>query len=231
MKANKPSLILYFFACTVTLVLNLTGDYDFAVYSNAMVVPSIFIYYLVTNNYRISGIKSLIFLFCFIGEVYFLMDNTYTEITPIICFLLVNSLLLKYIIGDFKQLNFNKRHILQLLAILIFISTLFVAILNLKLEKLRFDFLFLVVYAMLLGILSVFSFAYFIVKPSYVHLNLTLMSICFIISDLFYVLNNFYLPLSTFKVIGNVAQVVSYFFMVNYFIGNDKSRKKSVVVL
>lgn len=230
MKANTPSLILYFLACSLSIVLNLTGDFALAVYSNAMVVPSIFIYYLVTNNYKISGIKRVIFLFCFIGEVYFLMDSTYTEITPIICFLLVNSLLLKYVLGDYKQLNFSKKHILQLLLIIIFIGSLFIAILSLKFEKLRFDFLFLVVYALLLGLLSVFSFAYFIVKPSYVFLNLTLMAICFIISDLFYVLNNFYLPLSTFKIIGNIAQNISYFFMVNYFIGNDKSRIKSLLV-
>jgi hypothetical protein len=229
MKANAPSLVLYFLACAITILFNLMETYTFAIYSKAVIVPSIFIYYLVTNNYRISGTKSLIFLFSFIGEVYLLMDNTYTETTPIICFLLVYSLILKFVISDFRKLSFNKKEVFQILGMLILISSLFITILNLKLEKLRFDFSVFIVYAFLLGILSLLSFSNFIAKPSYTFLNLILMSICFIISNVFYVLDNFYFPLMTFKIIENIAQIFSYFFMVNYFIGNDKSRAENII--
>jgi hypothetical protein len=223
MKASTPSLILYFFACSITILFNLMGTYTFAIYSKTIIVPSIFIYYFVTNNYKISGTKSLIFLLSFIGEVYLLMTNLHTEITPIVCFLLVYSLILKYVIEDFRKLSFNKKEVFQILGMVILISSLFVTILNLKFEKLRFDFSFFIIYAFLLGILSILSFSNFIVKPCYTFLNLILMSVCFIISNIFYVLDNFYFPLVTFKIIGNIAQLFSYFFMVNYFIGNDKS--------
>jgi hypothetical protein len=229
MKANTPSLILYFLACAITILFNLMETYTFAIYSKAVIVPSIFIYYLVTNNYRISGTKSLIFLFSFIGEVYLLMDNLHAETTPIICFLLVYSLILKFVISDFRKLSFNKKEVFQILGMLILISSLFITILNLKLEKLRFDFSVFIIYAFLLGILGLLSFSNFIAKPSYTFLNLILMSTCFIISNVFYVLDNFYFPLVTFKIIGNTAQIFSYFFMVNYFIGNDKSRTENIV--
>ena len=54
MKANTPSLILYFLACILTILFNLTGHETLLQYAKSLVVPSIFIYYLTTNNYKIE---------------------------------------------------------------------------------------------------------------------------------------------------------------------------------
>ena len=70
MKANTPSLIFYFLACALTILFNLTGQESLAVYSKAIVVPSIFIYYLVTNNYKIDLTR--LEFFCFVLSVKFI---------------------------------------------------------------------------------------------------------------------------------------------------------------
>lgn len=71
MKASTPSLILYFSACILTVLFDLLGQESLVLYANSIVVPSIFIYYLTTNNYKIDLIKASVFLFSFIGDVFF----------------------------------------------------------------------------------------------------------------------------------------------------------------
>ncbi|MNX12561.1 hypothetical protein D3C86_423440 [compost metagenome] len=227
MKPETPSLILYFFSCITAIFFNAMGDYTFAIYSKGVLVPSIFIYYLITNNYKTDIEKILIFLFSFSGEVYFLIDNTYTEIIPIISFLLVYVFILKYVISDFKKIKLYKKDFSSILVAVLMILVLFFTILNLQFEKMQFDFSFIIIYSTVLGFLSFLSFANFISKPSYRFLNLILMSTCFIISDIFYMLDNFYFSLSTFRILGSSTQVLSYFFMVRYFIEHDKYLQKA----
>ena len=48
------------------------------------------------------------------------------------------------------------------------------------------------------------------------------MCLCFLISDVFFMIDKFYLSLYAFSFIQVVAQIFSYFFMATYFIENDK---------
>ena len=54
------------------------------------------------------------------------------------------------------------------------------------------------------------------------------MCLCFMISDVFFVINKFYLSLYSLSLIGTAVQVFSYFFMVTYFLENDKDRLKQI---
>ena len=109
-----------------------------------------------------------------------------------------------------------------MLGVVILMAYLSITILSLKFEKMRSDFSILIIYSVVLSVLICISVVSYIARSTYVFLNLVLMAICFMISDMFYVLNGFYLPLSAFRLIEMITQVFSYFFMVNYFIGNDK---------
>lgn len=226
MKPETPSLLLYFFSCVAAVSFNAMGDYTSAIYSKGVLVPSIFIYYLITNNYKIDLLKILIFIFSFCGEVYFLIDNTYTEMIPIVSFLLVYIFILKYVISDFKKIKLYKKDFSPILIAVLLILILFCSILNLQFERMEIDFSLIVIYSSVLAFLSFLSFACFISKPSYSFLNLILMSTCFIISDIFYMLDNFYFTLSTFRILGSSTQVLSYYFLVTYFIEQDKFLKK-----
>jgi len=188
-----------------------------AIYAKSIVVPSIFIYFFIENNYRLNFKKAAIFFFSFIGEIYYILDNNLTEVTPMICFMLVYILLISMMLRDLETIKFIKEKRTQILILVLFISVFILTILNLKFEDLQFNFSYFIVYGIVLGIVTLLTFTNFILKPSYSFFNLVLMSICFVFSDVFYLINNFYFPLTAFKVLGISTQVFSYYFMVQYF--------------
>ena len=196
---------------------SLMGDDMSAIYAKSIVVPSIFIYFFIENNYRLNFKKAAIFFFSFIGEIYYILDNNLTEVTPMICFMLVYILLISMMLRDLETIKFIKEKRTQILILVLFISVFILTILNLKFEDLQFNFSYFIVYGIVLGIVTLLTFTNFILKPSYSFFNLVLMSICFVFSDVFYLINNFYFPLTAFKVLGISTQVFSYYFMVQYF--------------
>ena len=226
MKANTPSLIFYFTACALTILFDLAGQESLVFYAKSLVVPSIFIYYLTTNNYKIDLIKAGIFLFSFIGDVFVLMNYDDSEIGSVLSFMMVYLLLIIYLIRGFNNLKFNKSDILTMLGVVVLMTYLSVTILSLQFEKMKTDFSIIVIYSVVLSVLICISVVSYIARSSYDFLNLVLMATCFMLSDIFYVLNGFYLPLSAFSLIEMTTQVFSYFFMVNYFIENDKIIKR-----
>lgn len=226
MKANTPSLIFYFLACIFTVLFNLIGQEEYLFYAKSLVVPSIFIYYFAINNYKIDSIKSGIFLFSFVGDVFILMNYNDSEIGSVLSFLIVYLLLIIHLIRGFKKRNFDKIDILSLISVIIAMVVLSITILSLPFEKMKTDFSIIIIYSIALSILICISVIKYITKSNFVFLNLLLMSVCFLLSDIFYVLNGFYLSLSVFSLIEISTQVFSYFFMVNYFIANDKSLRK-----
>jgi len=227
MKANTPSLIFYFLACIFTVLFNLIGQEEYLFYAKSLVVPSIFIYYFAINNYKIDLIKSGIFLFSFVGDVFILMNYNDSEIGSVLSFLIVYLLLIIHLIRGFKKRNFDKIDILSLISVIIAMVVLSITILSLPFEKMKTDFSIIIIYSIALSILICISVIKYITKSNFVFLNLLLMSVCFLLSDIFYVLNGFYLSLSVFSLIEISTQVFSYFFMVNYFIASGKSFKKN----
>jgi uncharacterized membrane protein YhhN len=223
MKANTPSLILYFSACILTVLFNLLGQESFVLYAKSIVVPSIFIYYLTTNNYKIDLIKAGIFLFSFIGDVFILMNYNDSETGSVLSFLIVYMLLIVHLFQSLKKIKFDRIAILSLLIVIIVLVILSITILSLQFEKMKTDFSVIVIYSIVLSALICISVVNYIAKGTFAFLNLLLMSVFFMFSDIFYVLNGFYLSLSVFSLIETATQVFSYFFMVNYFIANDKS--------
>lgn len=226
MKANQPSLIFYFSACMFTILFNFIGEDTLILYTKSLVVPSIFIYYLVTNNYKIELIKAGIFLFSFIGDFYSLTNFDNSETGAVLSFLIVYILLIVHLVQNIKSKKFKKINVLSTVGIIVFIAYLAITILSLEFEKMDTDFSIIIIYSMALSVVICISLINYITKNNFAYLSLVLMSVCLLVSDVFYVLNGFYLHLSVFSMIEITMQVFSYFFMVNYFIANDKALRK-----
>ncbi|MFV8466546.1 lysoplasmalogenase family protein [Flavobacterium sp. LB1P62] len=226
MKASTPSLILYFSACILTVLFDLLGQESLVLYANSIVVPSIFIYYLTTNNYKIDLIKASVFLFSFIGDAFILVNYNDSETGSVLSFLIVYMLLMVHLFQSLKKIKFDRIAVFSLIIVIIALVILSTTILSLQFEKMKTDFSIIIIYSIVLSMLICISVVNYIAKGTFAFLNLLLMSVFFMFSDIFYVLNGFYLKLSVFSLIEMATQVFSYFFMVNYFIANDKSINK-----
>lgn len=226
MKANKPSLILFFLALLCTIIFDCTQQDFFALYAKAVVLPAIFIYFLISNEFKIGKTESLIFLFCFIGQVFDLMDVEVSEIGGVICFLAVYLLLVKLFIQDHEKIKLAKKDILPVSIVIIFIVYLLVSVLSLQFDNMKkFNFLY-TFYGIVLGVLSFFSFVNYITKGTHIALLMSLMAISYIFSDIFYIFNEYFSYSVVLVLIRDITQILAYFFMVEYFLEKAKIHKK-----
>lgn len=222
MKASTPSLILFFVASFFTILFKMLEYSSLVIYTKSIIIPSLFIYYLVSNNYKINLTKSLVFLLCFMRDVFILLNIKESALGSFLCILFVYLILLNLSLKDFRNLKFNFDDSASILILVLSVGTICYSVLNLKLEGLDFSFSLYVIFGIVLSLLSIVVLSNYIKNESYVYVNSMMMCVCFIITDIFFVLYNFYFNLYIFSLISIITQVLSYFFMVKYFIAKDR---------
>lgn len=226
MKASTPSLIFYFLACTLVVFFKIIENDSMVLYAKSIVVPLIFIYYLISNNYEISWIKILIFLFSFVGDIFNLLQFNDFGLGALLSFLFVNVLLLKLAIGDFVYLKMNREDRIPMAVTFFFVAMICISVLSLNFERMKLDFSLYVLYGVVLSLLSFFSIVNYLKKGNYAFFCLLVMCGCSMVSDVFFIINKFYLNLYAFSFINITVQVFSYFFMASYFLENDKYHQR-----
>ncbi|OXE99174.1 hypothetical protein BC749_102600 [Flavobacterium araucananum] len=226
MKANKPSLILFFVALLCTIIFDWTEQDFFALYAKAIVLPAIFIYFLISNEFKIKKTEGLIFLFCFVGQVFDLMDIEISEIGAVLSFLVVYLLIVKLFIREHEKIKLAKKDILPVSIVIIFIVYLLISVLSLQSDNMKKFNIIYTFYGIVLGVLSYFSFVSYITKGTHITLLMSLMAISYIFSDIFYIFNEYFSYSVVLVLIRDVTQILAYFFMVEYFLEKVKIHKK-----
>ncbi|MHC0440462.1 MULTISPECIES: lysoplasmalogenase family protein [unclassified Flavobacterium] len=226
MKANKPSLILFFVALLFTIILDCTKQDILAIYAKAVVLPAIFFYFIISSDFKIGKTEGLIFFFCFIGQVFDLMDVEISELGGVISFLIVYLLILKLFIIDHERIKLRRKDILPVSIVVIFLVYLLVSVLSLQLDNMKkFNWLY-TFYGIVLSVMSYYSFVTYITKGTHLALLMSLMAVSYIFSDIFYIFNEYFSYSVVLVLIRDVTQILGYYFMVEYFLEKTKMHKK-----
>lgn len=228
MTPNKPSLYFYFAACFLVVIFNLLGFISYMSFTKSVIIPLIFIYYFITNGYKISFVKAMVFLLCFIGNIFNFLQFEISPLGALLSFLVVNLLLLKLAIDDLRSLKFDENDRIPIVISLLFVSSIGISVLSLQYENIVFDFSLYIIYALVSGILIFVAITNYIKKSNYAFLNLLIFSVASMMSDIFYMINKFYVPLFAFSFISDSIQVFTYFFIASYFIANDQFKNKNI---
>jgi hypothetical protein len=219
MKASTPSLVLFFLTSLLAIVFKLL-NYDMLVLAmKSIIIPSLFIYYFVTNDYKITFFKAFIFLLFFVRDIFNTLNVRESALGSFLCVLVVYVLLIYLALKDFR---FNFKDNLRLLVLTGVIGLICFSVLNLKFERLELDFSLYILFGVILSVLSIISIRNYIDNGSYAFFNAMLMCICFMITDIFFVLYKFYFYNYVFTLTSIITQVLSYLFMVNYFLEKEK---------
>ncbi|MDR6762334.1 hypothetical protein J2Y38_002545 [Flavobacterium sp. 2755] len=228
MKANKPSLILFFLALLFTIIFDWTEQDFLAIYAKAIVLPAIFIYFLISSEFKIKKTESFIFLFCFIGQVFDLMDVEVSEIGAVISFLVVYALIMKLFIVEHEKIKLQKKDILPISLVIIFIVYLLISVLSMKFDNTKkFDYIY-IIYGIILSYISYFSFVSYITKGTFITLLMSLMAVSYIFSDIFYIFNEYFSHSVVLVLIRDITQILAYYFMVEYFLEKIKMHKRAL---
>ncbi len=228
MKPNKPSLILFFFALLCTIIFDWTQQDFLATYAKAIVLPAIFIYFLISSEFQIGKTEGVIFFFCFVGQVYDLMDIESSELGGVVSFLIVYLLIVKIFIREHDRIKLTKRDILPISIVVVFIVYLLISVLSLQLDNMRKFNLLYTFYGIVLSIMSYFCFVSYITKGTHITLLMSLMAISYIFSDIFYIFNEYFSFSIVLVLIRDVTQILAYYFMVEYFLEKARIQKKSI---
>ncbi|WPO77613.1 hypothetical protein [Flavobacterium sp. KACC 22761] len=226
MKANKPSLILFFVALLFTIILDYTQQDILAIYPKAVVLPAIFFYFIISSDFKIGKTEGVIFFFCFVGQVFDLMDIEISELGAVISFLIVYLLILKLFIIDHERIKLKRKDILPVSIVVIFIVYLLVSVLSLQLDNMKRYNVLYTFYGIVLSVLSYYSFVTYITKGTHLALLMSLMAISYIFSDIFYIFNQYFSYSVVLVLIRDVTQILGYYFMVEYFLEKTKIQKK-----
>ncbi|SEO10711.1 hypothetical protein SAMN05444671_0983 [Flavobacterium sp. CF108] len=228
MKANKPSLILFFLALLFTIIFDWTEQDFLAIYAKAIVLPAIFIYFLISSEFKIKKTESFIFLFCFIGQVFDLMDVEVSEMGAVISFLIVYALIMKLFIVEHEKIRLQKKDILPISLVIIFIVYLLISVLSMKFDNTKkFDYIY-IIYGIILSYISYFSFVSYITKGTFITLLMSLMAVSYIFSDIFYIFNEYFSHSVVLVLIRDITQILAYYFMVEYFLEKIKMHKRAL---
>jgi hypothetical protein len=223
MKASTPSLIIFGITSLAAILFKLMHMELCTLIAKSVIIPSLFVYYLVSTSYKISFFNALLLVLLFVRDIFNIIIIPESAIGSFLCVLTVYIMLLYIVVKDSKYIKFKQRDGFSIIILLLFMVTICYSVLSLKLENLELDFALYVLFGIVLSLLSIVSITNYIKIGSYAFFNGMLMCLCFIVTDIFFMLYKFYFYHDILMLISIMTQFLSYFFMVDFLLEKEKN--------
>ncbi|MEO8235404.1 MAG: hypothetical protein ABI549_08325 [Flavobacterium sp.] len=223
MKTISPSLILYLIASFFAILALVINNDSLLLIMKPVIAPAIFYYYLQSRSGKINWIFLIILLFNFMSDMIVLFELSIGDITITLLNMISYLMLIYLVIKDFSVKNTSRRKFFYFLLMMVScLSVLYVVISMMSnLDNLVLNLY--IVYGIILCLLTSIVGLNYLNNPNGKTFYAIVMCICFIISDVFFAIYNFYLNLEIFIILNVIAQFASYYYMVKYVTSNSLS--------
>ncbi len=189
--------------------------------SKPIIAPSILFFYLQENRLKINWRFVIVLILFFVGDMMVLLEfEEKSHIIPLL-FLIGYCFFLKDILDDLLQLRIkfvNKKNLLVLLICLFFLIYLLVTILDLMIDSQQQNLMLFVLYGIVLVLIGIVSSFCYVIKQIRFTFFMLLTSLCFVISDVFYILKSHFEEVEIFGLLNNLPQALSYYFLAKYYL-------------
>ncbi|WP_136666856.1 hypothetical protein [Flavobacterium sp. H122] len=216
---RKTVFIIYVLSSLIAVFAVLFDFKLIEIIFKPLIVPAVFVYYLYQSDFKLSGTFTSVLILSFASDMISIFDMDKKQLLVILLNLAINMLFLKSYVKDYLKLNtLNTKQIFNALLILLGLLVLVVICLTL-IPDLNIDkIIYYLFYGLVLAFMSTVAIYNSILNNNNLKIfYAVIISTAFIITDVFYVLYNFYLPMKIFLLVNLAVQFVSYFFIVNYF--------------
>lgn len=231
MKLKSPALILYLISYLLyQFFFRFKVDEEFALLFKPMILASVIFYYYFSNeSKKKNGVHYLILAVLFIADNVNLLTETIFYQMALSLYLVVLFLFMYLILKDSKLIKNGSKpdRYLGVSVVIGILAFLILKIVSIYVVKHKFhSYYFILNYIVVFSTVLIFSFYnYFKHKTvSSRFLLLTLLSL--FLSDVFYVINQYYIPNKAFVAIACLIELPCYYFLVNYFINRDVEQEK-----
>ena len=221
MKSKYPALVLYAVASIVTIITTIL-DYDWLTFFiKPIIVPAIFYYYLQRNNFKIDVLFFLGLISSYASDVIVLLnlENHQTIITLLNLFTYV--IMLYYVIDDFLAKKIGLQKIIYFLGNLLSFLIVVYIMLTLISDISTVSLAMYVIYGLVISVLASLAIINHVSTHNLKTYYGLIMCVCFVTTDVFYIVYNFYVNMHVFLLLNLAAQFVSYYYMINYMIASS----------
>lgn len=221
MKFKSPSLILYTIA-TILAIVGVTFNMEtLELIAKPMIVPSIYFFYVNQTKGEVNLLFSIAIFTSFVADMLVLIDLSNSTLPISILNICMYSIFIYFIVDDLGFKSIKDQKVFSLIGFFLFFLFVLYVILDLMkgLDNLTFNVF--TVYGIILSSLSALICYNHFNKPSLKSYYALLICICFVVSDVFFAIYNFYLKIDTFISLNVTGQFVSYYYMVRYITINN----------
>lgn len=226
--SNKLTLVqIYFLIAIVYVIASLWHIENLKLLSEPALLPVIYFYYM--EEIKVKPSQFVLFSVClfFIGDMLSLVSEEDYYIQSLFFLLIPYMLLLNKLVKDFiKLVKQYKWSILNfsVLVTIVLLFYLFFSVVNLLTIRDVLEQYITYLFGFTLVVLAIISTLIFMYNDSKSNVYLMLAVITFVVSDLFFIFNIKIDANIIFLLLYTIAQVLSYFFYMKYFILKSEKR-------
>ncbi|VXB87171.1 membrane hypothetical protein [Flavobacterium sp. 9R] len=224
MKIDRILVVLYFVLCCMVGVLSIFRLGEIILYLKGAIVLVVALIFFVQES-KFSPVVATLLLLSFFGETYYLYVKSYTETIPIVLFLCINLIFLVLSWLDVKEKEWSQAEFFKLVVLMGLLGAFVYIILSLDLKHTNVNFVLYIIYSIVFVVMFILSFANFVKTHQKSSLYLVLFGLSVFISDLSFLLNNYFIKLAFLRIGGNLSQVLGYYLMLNYFLERNKKEE------
>ncbi len=212
----SPALVLFFIASCLSIVGVFFKIDSLVLVMKPVIVPSICYYYLQKEEFKVNWLFFLAIFCSFISDMIVLFKLPEGDFSIAIFNILLYLIWIYFLLKDMGVKMVNPKFIFYFVFIVLSFFSITYTVLGLMSSLDDFMINVYMVYGCVLSVLSSIAvFNHFLKLTEKTFYGL-IMCFCFIISDVFFAIYNFYLKMEVFVIFNLAAQFISYYYMVKY---------------
>jgi hypothetical protein len=223
---NGTLLKFYFSLIVLEFIALFFGLNMLHIITNVLAAPLVLFLYLRIIKFNYKWYFIAIFFFLYATDIFHLLVKP--DLNNLFCIYLntIAYLILTFFV--FKTLEFKKLKDLDYILYISFVIVLslflyiFWVVNDILIDRNVRNYPVFVIYAFLVIVMSVLITMKYIIKPNKCNTSLLIVIPCFIISDVFYLMNIIYKDIYVFKYLFLLPQLLVYFFLLKFELNRNK---------
>lgn len=222
MKLNYPALVIYVVASAITIISMIIGCDSLTFFVKPIIVPAIFFYYLQRNKYVVNWLFFLAVASSYASDMIVLLEHKNDQVVITLLNMITYLVMLYYVVHDLSIKKIGVQKAVYFVANLLSFLGIVYIMLSLMTEMNSVSLTMYVVYGFIISLLASLAIINQITTHNLKTFYGLVMCICFVTTDVFYVVYNFYMNMIVFLMLNLSAQFISYFYMVKYVTASKK---------
>lgn len=222
LRTKQVALGLYVFCSVLAVIATIINDDLMILLAKPAVIPAILYYYLTVKTAKVNGLFISVLILNFIGDTIVLLEINEQTLIIMVPYFISYLILFYFSIQDIRKMKFVKSGILITTLIFCFLMYVLHELIQMFVDTNPELIIPVVIYGIVLAVFGCVAVYCYYSKIAAFTFYLLMFVIASIVSDVFYMLFHFLFQIPLLNYIEFTTQLLSYYFVVKYFISREK---------